>query len=151
MSRRLRVSLVFVATLIAFAAQAAAQIPSPDGTFFACVRLDHDNDTGRLMRLVASAEPCRPNELRIHWFVSGPQGPQGPAGPAGPQGPAGAPGAPGAPDLKDRRACKVSLVLLVPSVRKGRPGPPAATRCLARAPTGPLRAMGKRARSVKSS
>jgi hypothetical protein len=67
---------------------AAAQIPS-DNVFYACVRLDRDGDEGRLVRLVAADERCRPREQRVHWNVVGPQGPQGA------QGLQGLPGVPG--------------------------------------------------------
>lgn len=83
---------------------AFAQIPS-DGVFYACVRLDHDQDEGRLARLVAADEACKRNETRVHWSVIGAQGPQGapgargatgPQGPTGSVGPQGSPGATGA-------------------------------------------------------
>lgn len=92
-------------------------IPTPvtaqvgaDGVFYACVRVDRDNDEGRVPRLVAANEACRRNETRLHWVQAGatgqvgaqgvqgppgpmgPQGLQGPQGPAGPQGPQGAQG-----------------------------------------------------------
>jgi hypothetical protein len=87
--------VVFVAVLGAFAKPALAQIPSQDGVFYACVRLDRGNDEGRLMRLVAADEPCRRQETRIHWNIAGSQGPVGPIGPQGVAGPKGATGAPG--------------------------------------------------------
>ena len=78
MSSRVRVLGIFVAALSVWARPAAAQIPAANGEFFACVRIDRDHDEGRLMRLVASGEPCRRNETKIHWNIVGPQGPQGP-------------------------------------------------------------------------
>src|SRR5262249_2343531 len=81
---------------------ASAQIPSRQGVFFACVRLDKDQDEGRLARLGAADEACKKNEVRVQWSVTGPQGPPGPQGPVGPQGaigptgPAGPPGPTGA-------------------------------------------------------
>ena len=81
-----------------------AQIPS-DGVIFACVRMDKDNDEAKPVRLVAAAEVCRNNEVRVHWNVVGPQGPGGPQGPKGdtgatglqgPQGPKGDSGLTGA-------------------------------------------------------
>src|SRR5258706_11691293 len=87
-----RVLGMFVAALSVWARPAAAQIPAPNGEFFACVRIDRENDEGRLMRLVASGEPCRRNETKVHWNVVGPQGPQGPIGPVGPVGPKGSTG-----------------------------------------------------------
>jgi hypothetical protein len=95
MALRVRVLGVFVAALSAWAAPAAAQIPAPGGEFFACIRIDRDNDEGRLMRLVAPGEACRRNETKVHWNVAGPQGPQGPIGPAGPKGATGPQGLPG--------------------------------------------------------
>jgi len=86
---------MFVVGLSVWASPAAAQIPSANGEFFACVRLDRDNDEGRLMRLVARGEPCKRNETKVHWNVVGPQGPQGPVGPAGPRGATGPQGVPG--------------------------------------------------------
>jgi hypothetical protein len=62
------------------------QIPSPDGVFYACVRLDRDGDEGRLARLVGADESCRPREVRVQWNQSGPQGPQGVPGARGIQG-----------------------------------------------------------------
>jgi tail collar domain/collagen triple helix repeat protein len=95
MPRTVCVSLVIiVATSSLFVPRAAAQIPSAGGVFYACVRLDRDGDEGRV-RLVASTEPCRRNEIRVHWNGAGAQGPQGPTGPTGPQGAAGSPGAVG--------------------------------------------------------
>jgi hypothetical protein len=100
MSRASRVVLTFVVSVGLFAERAAAQFPPPLGeAFFACVRVDRDNDEGKLMRLVAASEPCRERETRISWSAVGPLGPQGPqglAGPAGPQGPAGVAGQNGA-------------------------------------------------------
>ncbi len=96
---------------VAGSAPAEAQIPSTNGVYTACIRLDRDGDEGRLVRLVASNEPCRRREQRVTWNeegpkgdtgatgATGPQGPQGlagpfgPSGPLGPQGPQGAPGA----------------------------------------------------------
>jgi Phage Tail Collar Domain/Collagen triple helix repeat (20 copies) len=95
MSPTVRILIICVAALSGYAVPAAAQIPSPAGVFYACVRVDRDHDEGRLMRLVASAEPCKRGETRIQWNVVGPQGPQGPAGPAGPQGVVGPQGLPG--------------------------------------------------------
>ena len=47
-----------------------AQIPS-NGVIDACVRMDRDNDEGRVARLVSADEPCRRNETRIRWNVEG--------------------------------------------------------------------------------
>ena len=77
------------------AAPVAAQIPSSGGVYYACVRLDGDQDAARLLRLVAASESCRGGETKIHWNVVGPQGPVGPAGPRGATGPQGAAGTPG--------------------------------------------------------
>ena len=74
--------------LFADAREASAQIPS-NGVFYACVRLDKDNDEARLARLVAADEPCKPRETRVSWSAVGPQGPQGVRGATGPQGPSG--------------------------------------------------------------
>ena len=49
------------------------QIPS-DGVFYACMRVDKDGDEGRLVRLVAATEECKPQEQRISWNVTGRQG-----------------------------------------------------------------------------
>jgi hypothetical protein len=76
-SRTVRVLLVFVVTLGVFAERAAAQIPSADGVFYACVRPADDGDQARLVRLVSANEPCRRTETRVHWNVTGPQGPPG--------------------------------------------------------------------------
>ena len=69
-----------------------AQIPSPDGVIYACVRLDRDGDAGKLARLVAEDEACKRNELRVKWNVTGPKGAVGATGPAGATGPTGAMG-----------------------------------------------------------
>jgi hypothetical protein len=90
------VSLGVTVGIVAGARNVAAQIPASNGVFYACVRLDRDQDEGRLARLVAADEACKPRETRVQWSVTGPQGPQGPIGPAGVQGPPGAQGAPGA-------------------------------------------------------
>jgi hypothetical protein len=89
---------------------AQAQIPSQDGVFYACIRLDRDRDEGKLVRLVAESERCDRFEQRVEWNVQGPEGPrgsqgtqglpgvpgqQGATGAAGPQGPQGVPGAQG--------------------------------------------------------
>jgi len=73
----------------AFAPQVHAQIPSPGGVIYACVRINRDNE-GRLARLVSVDEACRRGETRLHWNVAGPQGPKGDTGPAGKAGLAGA-------------------------------------------------------------
>ena len=75
---------------------ASAQIPSKQGVFFACVRLDKDQDEAHLARLVAPDEACKRNETRVQWSVTGPQGPQGQQGIQGPQGNQGATGGQGA-------------------------------------------------------
>jgi len=98
-------------------ARPGAQIPSPSGVIHACVRIDHDHDEAKLTRLVAEDEPCKANETRMQWNVTGPtgptgatgkqglpgipgpQGPQGPQGLLGPQGATGADGARGAQGL----------------------------------------------------
>jgi hypothetical protein len=87
----LAVSVCAAAMVAGAPRTASAQIPSGN-VFYACVALDKDADTARLVRLVAATEACKKNETRIQWSV---QGPQGPAGLAGPQGPAGAAGATG--------------------------------------------------------
>jgi hypothetical protein len=94
--------------LIAGSTAAEAQIPSANGVYTACIRLDRDGDEGKLARLVAADEPCKRREQRITWNErgpaglpgvtgqTGPQGPQGIQGPqglVGPQGPQGAAGA----------------------------------------------------------
>jgi hypothetical protein len=81
-----RVFLVFVLAVGAFAEQAAAQIPSAGGVFYACVRIDRDGDEGRLARLIAANEACRRNETRIHWSEKGPQGLPGVPGTNGTNG-----------------------------------------------------------------
>lgn len=117
MSRTVGVLILFVVVLSVYAERAATQIPSAGGVFYACVRLDRDQDEGQ-MRLVASAEPCRRNEVRIHWDVAGPQGPQGPVGATGatgPQGPVGATGATGPQGSQGPAG---------PAGPQGPPGPP---------------------------
>jgi Collagen triple helix repeat (20 copies) len=86
--------LAALTALIPFAAPAPAdaQIPT-NGVFHACLRVDGDDDSARLVRLVSATERCRRNEQRVTWNA---QGPAGPAGPAGPQGPSGAQGPAGA-------------------------------------------------------
>ena len=82
------------------AAVTYAQAPT---VIYACVKTDgvHDADDGRLVRIVDATQPCKPNETRLYWNLTGPQGPAGPTGPmgpqgaTGPQGPAGASGAQG--------------------------------------------------------
>src|SRR3954463_5834362 len=74
---------------------ASAQIPSND-VFYACVQVEWDGDSGRLVRLVAADERCGRREQRVHWNVQGPKGPAGPQGLPGVPGIPGAPGAPGA-------------------------------------------------------
>jgi hypothetical protein len=96
--------------LAASVREASAQIPSAQGTFYACVKVDKDEDEARLVRLVAEDEPCSKHETRVQWSAVGPQGPQGPqgatgasgiqgsqgvVGPTGPQGAIGATGATG--------------------------------------------------------
>jgi len=90
---------VIVMALPGSAVVAEAQIPS-NNVFYACVRLDHDRDEGKLVRLVAESERCDRREQRVKWNVQGPEGPRGPQGPQGvpgSQGLQGAPGAQGAP------------------------------------------------------
>ena len=77
--------------LVADTRDASAQIPS-NGVFYACVRLDKDQDEGRLARLVAADEACKPKETRVQWGMAGPQGPQGPKGATGATGATGANG-----------------------------------------------------------
>src|SRR5258706_15807441 len=91
-------TLVVAATVGPFATRAEAQIPS-NGVFYGCIRLDRDQDESRHVRLVAQDEPCRHNETRVQWSMTGPAGPVGPqgiAGPTGAQGIAGPTGAHGA-------------------------------------------------------
>ncbi len=91
-------TLVVAATVGPFATRAEAQIPS-NGVFYGCIRLDRDQDESRNVRLVAQDEPCRHNETRVQWSMTGPAGPVGPqgiAGPTGAQGIAGPTGAHGA-------------------------------------------------------
>jgi len=106
--RRLaRLAAVCVVVVGASSGRADAQIPSAEGQFHACVRVDRDGEEGRLMRLVAESEACRRNETRIQWSVAGPQGPQGPQGvqgPEGPQGPAGVNGTDGVNGTNGTRA-----------------------------------------------
>ncbi len=101
MCKRYRSALVGVSLGLLFCAadarQASAQIPS-DGVFYACLRVDRDQEEGRLVRLVSADERCNRGEQRVHWNVVGPQGPQGPAGTPGVPGlpgPRGADGQPG--------------------------------------------------------
>src|SRR5436190_5631988 len=69
-----------------------AQIPS-DGMFYACVRVDKDSDSGKLVRLVAADEACGKHETRVQWNVVGPQGVPGAPGVKGSTGATGATGA----------------------------------------------------------
>jgi hypothetical protein len=98
MSCTVRVLLAVITALGVFAERPAAQIPSVDGEFYACVRLDRDGDgdESRQLRLVAANERCRRNERLVHWSQTGPTGPTGPTGAAGPQGLQGPPGPTGA-------------------------------------------------------
>ncbi|MEO8681880.1 MAG: MopE-related protein [Vicinamibacterales bacterium] len=89
--------VIFVAGLLGASLPAEAQIPSPGGVIYACIRLDRDKDEGRLARLVAENEPCRRNEVRVQWNVIGPKGPTGPTGAQGPAGVKGATGLQGPP------------------------------------------------------
>jgi hypothetical protein len=79
-----------------FSAPVAYAQASPE--IYGCIRIDHEPDAGegRVLRVVASTEPCRRNEIRLHWNIIGPQGPAGPMGPAGPSGPVGPAGPAGA-------------------------------------------------------
>ncbi|HEX4347223.1 MAG TPA: hypothetical protein VHZ73_06600, partial [Vicinamibacterales bacterium] len=63
------------ASVFLAAASAEAQIPSRNGVIYACIRLDRDDDVGKLARLVAADEPCRRNEARVQWNVQGAAGP----------------------------------------------------------------------------
>jgi hypothetical protein len=83
------VTAMFATVLGVSEAQPGAQIPSSGGVIYACIRMDRDNDEGRLVRIVAATEGCRRNEVRVEWNVKGVPGPKGDTGPAGP------PGAPG--------------------------------------------------------
>ena len=87
---------VTVSSVDGRALAAEAQIPSADGVIYACVRIDHSGDAGRLTRLVTANESCRRNEVRVRWNVVGPAGPKGDQGDPGAQGAAGLPGAAGA-------------------------------------------------------
>ena len=49
------------------------------------------------LRVVASGDDCRSNEVPITWNERGPQGPAGPAGAQGPDGPPGEQGEAGEP------------------------------------------------------
>ena len=83
MSRTIPVLLVSVTALALCSERMAAQIPSADGVFYACVRIAGDGDAGHLMRFVAANESCRVNETLVHWNVTGPQGAPGTAGTPG--------------------------------------------------------------------
>ena len=79
-----------------FTATVSAQTPTVT-VINACVSGDGDRDKadGRVVRIVAAGQLCRPGETRLTWNVVGPQGPAGPVGPqgiAGSQGPAGSKG-----------------------------------------------------------
>jgi hypothetical protein len=107
MNRSLRfvVVLLWMFSLVGPGSYASAQIGTGNA-IFACVRLDADKDAAKLLRLVATGEPCRPNEMRVQWNVVGPKGDPGPAGPIGPAGamgpagPTGPQGASGSQGLK---------------------------------------------------
>lgn len=92
--RTVWVILIGLTGVGAFATRASAQIPS-NGVFYACVRIDKDDDEARLTRLISADETCKRNETLVQWNVAGPQGPQGPVGPIGPVGPQGPVGAQG--------------------------------------------------------
>jgi len=89
-----------VGAVVCLPTPASAQVGG-GGMFYACVRVDRDNEEGRIPRLVAAGEACRRNETRLHWVevgtagpvgapgIQGPIGPMGPQGLVGPQGPAG--------------------------------------------------------------
>jgi hypothetical protein len=145
-------SLGVTVGILADARDAAAQIPGNNGVFYACVRLDRDQDEGRLARLVAADEDCKPRETRVHWSVTGPQGPQGPQGPGGPigprgatgiqgpQGPAGPTGAAGSPGAMGATGVTGATGAVGPTGLAGLTGAPGATG--ATGPTGPIGATG---------
>ena len=72
----------------ALALSGAAAAQQEDEAVHAC---RHPN--GGWVRIVQSADSCRPREQSVSWNVTGPAGPEGPAGPAGPKGDPGEPGA----------------------------------------------------------
>jgi hypothetical protein len=77
-------ALLVASPVVTLTAQSATNV------IFACV-----GDNSRQVRFVGAEEPCRNNETRVTFNVTGPQGPegpQGPPGPAGPQGPSGVTG-----------------------------------------------------------
>ena len=63
---------------------AAAQESAAPDLIRACVQ-----QTSGVLRLIGTAESCRPTETLVTWNVQGIQGPPGPEGPQGPQGVAG--------------------------------------------------------------
>ena len=67
----------------ALSAPVSAQVPT-NGVIYACVRLDRDQDEGKLVRLVAANEklPAQRNQGPVERRRS-----DGPTGPTGPQGP----------------------------------------------------------------
>jgi hypothetical protein len=73
------------------AAGVAAATTVFDNTATSVIQACQKNTTG-LLRVVASASACKPNETPLSWNVQGPAGPAGPPGPTGPAGPAGPPG-----------------------------------------------------------
>src|SRR6185503_3515843 len=86
MPRPLHLILVCAAAVAVSAERAAAQIPSADGVFYGCVRLDRDGDEGRQLRLVTAGEPCCRNETRVHWNQKGKDGVNGKDGSNGTTG-----------------------------------------------------------------
>ena len=74
------ISVIACAVLVPIAMRAAS---SPD-PLEACV-----NPGNGMMRLVDSSTPCRNNESRVSWNITGPTGPTGPTGATGATGPAG--------------------------------------------------------------
>src|SRR5262245_23057459 len=87
-------AVALVALASPYAAQ--AQIPSANGVYSACIRLDRDGDEGKIARLIDPArETCRRNEALITWNAKGLKGDKGLQGDPGAKGDPGPQGAPG--------------------------------------------------------
>jgi phage tail-like protein len=73
-------------------------IPDADGVYYGCYK-NHHNKLERQgeLRVVASPDLCRDNEIAVSWSQQGPEGPRGETGPEGPEGPQGPEGPPGLP------------------------------------------------------
>ena len=91
LSMRLTLAIGGIGLVAMLVAVVDAAIPGPGGVIQACFKT-----VGGELRVVDSAEDCRPSETGLSWNQAGIQGPAGFTGPAGATGASGAAGAAGA-------------------------------------------------------